>query len=103
MNKSKNYWEVMKCGFGPYGAKTKANGVCPAAQENSLDGVHGGKYGGRACWFVDNTFGGKKGAQGDFIKKYPVCMNCKFYWQVREEEGYKFEINLLLNTYMRDK
>jgi len=103
VKKLQNCWEVMKCGFGPNGTKTKTQGVCPAAQENRLDGVHGGKHGGRGCWVVNNTFDCGNGAQGDFSNKYPICMNCKFYWQVREEEGNQFEISLLLSTYLQKK
>jgi len=93
----------MKCGFGPNGSKTKDHGVCPAALENKLDSVHSGLHGGRACWFVDSTFDCGIGARGDFSNKYPTCMNCKFYWQVRDEEGKHFEVSLVLNTYLNNK
>ena len=103
MEELQNCWDFMECGFGPNGSKTKAQGVCPAAQENKLDGVHHGIHGGRACWFVDNTFGCGKDAPGDFSNKFPVCMTCNFYWQVRDEEGSNFEVSLLLNTYLQNK
>jgi len=103
VKKLQNCWEVMKCGFGPNAAKTKTQDVCPAARENRLDGVHGGKHGGRACWVVNNTFDCGNGALGDFNNKYPICMNCKFYWKVRDEEGNQFELSLLLNTYLQKK
>ncbi len=98
MEKLQNCWEVMKCGFGPNGDKAKTGEVCPVVQENRLDGVHSGLNGGRACWFVEDTFDCGKDAVEDFSNKYPTCMNCKFYWQVREEEGKHFEVNLLLHT-----
>lgn len=103
MQKLRNCWEVMKCGFGPKGSKTGTTGVCPAVHEEMLDGVHGGLNGGRACWFVENTYNCGLGAQGDFSNKYPICMDCKFYWQVREEEGSQFEMSLVLNTYLQNK
>jgi len=94
----------MKCGFGPKGAKAKIRGVCPAAGENRLNGVHGGMNGGRACWFVDNTFAcNKEMLSGDFSNKYPTCKNCDFYWHVKNEQGEEFEISLILNTYMQIK
>ena len=103
MAKLQNCWDFMKCGFGPNGRKTKIKGFCAAALEDKLDGVHGGKNGGRSCWFVNDTFDCGKGAQGDFCDKYPICMNCTFYLKVREEEGKNFEVSLLLNTYLREK
>ncbi|MFC1845424.1 two-CW domain-containing protein [Thermodesulfobacteriota bacterium] len=103
MKKLQNCWEVMECGFGPNGAKTKKHGVCSAALENNLESVHGGIHGGRACWFVKNTSDCGNGAHGEFNIKYPICMNCKFYWQVRDEQGSKFEISLILNTYPQKK
>lgn len=103
MPKLQNCWDFMKCGFGPNSRKTKKIGECFAAKENKLEGVHGGKNGGRACWFVCDTFDCGEGAQGDFSEKYPICMNCRFYRKVREEEGSNFEVSLLLNTYLRDK
>ena len=75
MTKLQNCWEVMYWGFGPDGSKTETNGVCSAARKNRLDGAHGGKYGGRVCWFVNNTLDCGEGVQGDFSEKYPICMN----------------------------
>jgi hypothetical protein len=103
MAKLQNCWEFMKCGFGPDNGKTRSSAVCAAAREIGLNSVHGGMNGGRACWFVDNTRNCGKGAQGDFSDKYPDCINCRFYWKVREEVGNKFEISLLLNTYLHNK
>lgn len=99
MTTYKNCWEIMKCGFGPGGSRTKEKGICPAARKNKLDGMHGGIHGGRACWFVDNTFDCGFGVQGNFNAKYPICMNCKFYWAVRKEEGKNFALSLLLNAH----
>ena len=99
MTKLQNCWEFMKCGYGPQDCNSKNNDVCAAARKNGLEGVHGGRYGGRACWFINNTCDCGTGVQGDFSEKYPVCMNCRFYWKVREEEGKNFEISLLLKTY----
>lgn len=103
MAKLQNCWDFMKCSFGPDGSKTERGPVCTAAREKGLNGVHGGMNGGRACWFVDNTGNCGKDGRKDFSDKYPDCMNCRFYWKVREEEGNKFEVSLLLNTYLNNK
>ena len=104
MKRLKNCWEVMKCGFGPNGSNAKTRSkVCPAAEESTLDGVHDGLHGGRVCWFVDNTLSCSKNTHGDFSEKFPICMNCEFYWQVREEEDKRFEVNILLHTYLQNK
>ena len=93
----------MKCGFGPNGAKAKTHKICPAAKGHSLDGVHGGLHGGRVCWFIDNTFNCGNDTQDYFSKKFPVCMNCEFYRQVKEEEGDRFEVSLLLHSFLQNK
>jgi hypothetical protein len=45
-----NCWQVKKCGREPGGGNEAQLGVCPAATETALQGVNGGKNGGRACW-----------------------------------------------------
>jgi hypothetical protein len=103
MTTLQNCWDFMHCGFGPGGSRTGKGGTCCAARENRLDGAHGGRHGGRACWMVMNTLDCGAGIQKDFSEKYPVCMHCKFYWKVREEEGHNFEVSLLLHNRLHDK
>jgi len=101
MKRLKNCGEVMKCGFGPNGSKAKTRSkVCHAAEEITLDD---GLQGGRVCWFVDSTLNCSKDTPGDFSEKFPICMNCKFYWKVRKEEDNRFEVSLLLHTYLQNK
>ena len=95
MKKEMNCWDFKECGLGPDDDKINKIGICPAARAEILDGVHHGKSGGRACWVVPGTFCGGE-AQGEFVQKYSTCMNCDFYQIVREEEGPKFQITLLL-------
>lgn len=91
----KNCWEVMKCGREPGGEKAKEHGVCPAATDERLAGVHGGKNAGRACWVVAGTF--CEGlVQGTFAQKYRDCTTCKFYRQVKREEGAGYQTSLIL-------
>ena len=44
MNKQ-NCWEVKKCGREPNGAKAVELGVCVAASEIKVNGIHSGKNG----------------------------------------------------------
>jgi hypothetical protein len=91
----KNCWEVMKCSREPGGKNAEELGVCPAATTNRLEGVHGGRKAGRACWVVAGTF--CDGAvQGTFAQKYQDCSVCEFYKQVRRDEGTKWQTPLVL-------
>jgi hypothetical protein len=91
----KNCWEVMNCGRQPGGENVKDHGVCPAATEEMLEDVHGGKKAGRACWVVAGTFCEGK-VQGTFAQKYRNCACCPFYRQVMQEEGADYQTSLVL-------
>ncbi len=93
--RKKNCWEVMQCGREPGGKKTRELGVCPAATDERLDSVHGGKNSGRACWVIAGTF--CEGiVQGSFAQKYRDCTMCEFYRQVKKEEGSEYQTSLVL-------
>lgn len=83
-----NCWEFQGCGREPGGLNASTCGVCPAAMESRLDGVHGGSNAGRACWVVAGTLC-KGDTDGTFAKKYRVCSLCEFYLLVREEEVHR--------------
>ena len=85
----KNCWEYKKCGREPGGEKVRELGICPAATEKRLDGIHGGKNAGRCCWVVAGTLC-KGEVQGSFAKKFRNCQVCDFYELVKQEEGVKF-------------
>lgn len=86
-----NCWEFKKCGREPGGTKLHELGVCPAPLEIEVDGIHGGKYGGRCCWVVAGTLcGGKE--QGTFAEKEQNCLKCDFYHLVHKEEGQDFKM-----------
>jgi len=87
-----NCWEVKKCGRGVDGAKSLELGVCLAATESRLNGVHGGKNAGRACWAVAGTLCGGI-PQGTFAQKEESCVRCEFYKQIRREEGRSFRLS----------
>ena len=91
----KNCWEVMKCGREPRGKNANELAVCPAATDERLTEVHGGKNAGRACWVIAGTF--CEGAvQGTFALKYKDCTLCDFFRQVRTEEGSNYQTALVL-------
>lgn len=81
-----NCWEFKKCGREPGGRKVAELGVCPAATERRLHGVHGGVAAGRACWVVAGTLC-KGEVQGSFARKIANCRACDFYQQVEKEEA----------------
>lgn len=93
--KKLNCWEFKKCGREPEGTKVNELGVCPASIEARLDGVHGGKNSGRACWIVAGSMCGGK-VQGTFAQKYGNCAKCDFYQEVKKEEDSKFELSATL-------
>ena len=76
----------MMCGREQGGKNSAEYGVCPAAADQSFDGINSGKCGGRICWAVAGTFCGGC-TQGSFVDKRPSCLNCDFYQMVQDEEG----------------
>ena len=85
----KNCWEYKGCGREPGGAKVADLGVCIAATETTVDGLHDGKNAGRVCWAVAGTLCGGK-LQGSHAEKLHNCLACEFYMVVSSEEGEKF-------------
>ena len=85
-HKRQNCWEYMKCGRQPGGDRAEELGVCPAARDDSYDGINCGKNAGRFCWAVAGTFCGGK-VQGTFADKRESCLSCGFFNKVRAEEG----------------
>ena len=90
-----NCWEFKNCGRQPQGAHVKDMGLCPAAEEESLDGTHSGTNAGRACWVVSGTL--CQGiVQGTFAQKFKNCEVCDFYQKVRQEEFPNFRLSAVL-------
>jgi hypothetical protein len=96
--KKANCWEVMNCGREPGGKNVPEMGICPASVETRLDGINGGKNGGRSCWAITGTLCEGK-VQGSYAVKMESCLFCDFYKRVSEEEGGNFEpaIKILLS------
>ena len=81
-----NCWEFKKCGRERDGKNVQEMGVCPAAHDDSFDGINSGRHGGRICWAVAGTFcEGKK--QGGFHVKRESCVQCDFFQLVTRQEG----------------
>ncbi len=92
----KNCWEFMNCQRQKGGSDGSHLGVCPAATEEKLHGVHDGVNAGRACWVLAGTMCGGS-VQGTFAQKYGDCQRCNFFRLVKKEEGnqYRYSIELL--------
>ena len=95
VNKKKNCWEIKRCGREIGGRNAYELGVCPAATEIRLSGIHNGEYGGRACWIVAGTMCEGR-IHGTFAQKYNNCGQCGFYDLVKEEEGGGFQATITL-------
>ena len=82
----KNCWEYKRCGREPGGAKAAELGICPAAVRTEVDGIHGGRNGGRSCWVIAGTFCDGR-VQGTYASKLVDCIGCDFYQVVGDEEA----------------
>ncbi len=90
-----NCWEYKQCGRQEGGMHVNDLGVCPAATEHRLDGVHGGMNAGRACWVIAGTL--CQGlVQGTFANKYAGCNVCDFYHAVKQREYPAFQLSITL-------
>jgi hypothetical protein len=90
-----NCWEFKKCGRQPNGENVEKLGLCPAAMEARLDGVHDGANAGRACWVVSGTLCGGE-VQGTFARKFKNCQTCEFFLTVKDEEHPRFHFSASL-------
>ena len=85
MKDAANCWEFKKCGREPGGFATGKLGVCPAAVDESSNGINRGKNAGRCCWLVSGTLCDGS-VQGTFAKKLRNCRLCDFHQMVTLEE-----------------
>jgi hypothetical protein len=75
----------LRCERQPGGKLAETHGVCPATIDSTVDGINGGKNGGRCCWDIAGTFCFGE-VQGIFARKVQDCMDCDFFWLVADEE-----------------
>lgn len=80
-----NCWEHKKCGRQPGGHKAAELGICPVTTYSELNGAHGGKNAGRACWAIAGSLCGGK-IQGTYAQKLHNCWRCDFMNAVKREE-----------------
>lgn len=83
--KKKNCWEHKNCGRQPGGHKEKELGTCPVTVFQVVDGAHGGKNAGRACWAIAGSLCGGA-VQGTYAQKLFNCWRCDFMNLVKKEE-----------------
>ncbi|RMG05591.1 MAG: hypothetical protein D6726_00965 [Nitrospirae bacterium] len=96
-----NCWEYMNCGREPGGKNVSSLGVCPAAMDETADGLNGGKNGGRLCWAIAGTLCDGR-VQGTFAEKRLLCFACDFFRHVKDEEGIgRFQILKPGQSYVR--
>ena len=93
-----NCWDFKKCGREVGGVKVRELGICPAATEKRLNGIHEGRNAGRCCWVVAGTLCDGE-IQGIFADKKGTCIECDFYKKVRSEEG----LQMIYSTQLFDK
>ncbi|MBF0565792.1 MAG: hypothetical protein HQK89_11160 [Nitrospirae bacterium] len=97
-----NCWEYNECGREEGGIKASELGICPTALESRLDGFHGGKNGGRACWAIAGTLCGGK-AKGTVAKKLKDCMLCNFHQLVVNEEDNYQSVAVFLRSVRKEE
>ena len=101
LNMKKNCWEFFKCGREAGGSNEMDCGVCPASTESKLNGVHGGKNAGRACWAINGTFCNDCFTK-KFNEKFSSCLSCDFYKHVSSVEGTNFLFSIQLHEILYD-
>ena len=91
-NKKQNCWQVMDCGRYKKGHSAEKLGVCPVCmKDKDSNKINDGKRAGRICWAIAGSMcGGEK--VGTFAKDLMNCIDCKFFKQVKEEEGENFKL-----------
>jgi hypothetical protein len=91
-----NCWDYRNCGREIGGTKVEEKGVCPAAVSTIVNGINHGMNGGRVCWAVAGTLGGRE-CNLTFSQKIVDCVVCDFYQKVllEEDEFEMYPVHLL--------
>ncbi|MCI5137837.1 MAG: hypothetical protein D3922_05350, partial [Candidatus Electrothrix sp. AR1] len=74
----------------PNGIHVAELGVCPAASNNDVDGIHNGKNGGRCCWIIINSAFEGDTPHGFCLNKIQGCRECNFYLFLEKSEKLLF-------------
>jgi hypothetical protein len=88
-----NCWEFTNCGREPGGHRADDLGVCPAGADGRMDGVNGGRNGGRICWAVAGTFSHNR-PQCIYADATRPCETCEFYLIVHPTEKTSTQVEL---------
>lgn len=88
----RNCWDYYGCEREAKGNSGKDSDVCPACLEAKLNGIHGGRNGGRACWIVKGTTCGSR-IKRMFVPKFIICELCDFKKSVMDEESKNFIVS----------
>jgi hypothetical protein len=80
-----NCWDFHKCGRDIENKRVDGSSICPALLETGLNGIHGGKNGGRVCWIIPGTLCGGW-TQRKLVPKYVLCRLCNFKKTVFKDE-----------------
>lgn len=83
--KRQNCWEFWEYDLRKSLTESPTCRKCPAVVDMRLDGVHGGRNAGRACWVVPGTLCGGE-LHGEYQEKKKTCMSCDFFRSVRSHE-----------------
>ena len=81
-----NCWEYYNCKYSP-----DSNQPCPAASDETSDGVNWGNNAGRICWTLPDTLCFDK-PMGQFSEKREICFSCNFFQRVKKEGGNSFHL-----------
>ena len=92
----------MKCGREMGGENVAECGICPAAIDESFDGINEGENAGRICWAVAGTCC-RGEVQGTYAEKRKSCISCPFYKSVQEQEGASEAACRLIELFTNDE
>lgn len=81
-----NCWQFMDCRRETGGRNVDASSPCPASVGIQYNGVNGGDFAGRFCWFLAGTYCNGE-IQGTFASKIGDCLKCPFFLDVEKQEG----------------
>jgi len=81
-----NCWDFKRCNSNTGNDRIKKSDVCPVFSKTALDGINGGKNGGRSCWLIPGTLCGSR-IQRAIIPKSIACRLCDFKRHVLREEN----------------
>ncbi len=92
-----NCWEFLRCDYGP-----SSEHPCPAAIDETSNGVNLGIKAGRICWTIPDTMCTGK-PMGQLADKKKFCFSCEFFYTVKDEEGKNFHLFKLAQRLIKSR